>query len=97
MLLIFVLTSISVISVCKSDQFVAYKNVIPQTKFANIKICKQKLLSIYQHNNVYWSTIRPYSNNCLHPYGRQTSHGRQNGQNNFNNNSWGCDKIITII
>ena len=51
----------------------------------------QKLLSTYQHNNVYRFTSRPYSDNCTHPYGQQTGHGRQPGQNNFNNNSWGCD------
>ena len=31
----------------------------------------QKLLSNYQHKNVYRSTNRPYSNNRMHPYGRE--------------------------
>ena len=51
----------------------------------------QYSLSNYQHINFYRSTNRPYSNDCMYPYGRQTGHGRQTGQNNFNNNSWGCD------
>ena len=50
----------------------------------------QMSLSNYQHNNVYSSTNRPYSNDRMHPYGRQTGHSRQTVQNNFNNNSWGC-------
>ena len=51
----------------------------------------QTLLSNYQYKKVYRSTNRPYSNDRMHPYGRKTGHGRQTGQTNNNNNSWGCD------
>ena len=57
----------------------------------------QKLLSNYQHNNVYRSTNRPYSNNRMHPYGRLTGHGRQTGQIDLNNNSLSCDSNYNYI
>ena len=68
-----------------------FLRVKPAPDYTGKAKSNQKLLSNYQHKNVYRSTNRPYSNDRMHPYGRQTGHGRQTGQNNFNNNSWGCD------
>ena len=80
---------------CLSSYVFKHSSKLPRVKpdpdYTGKANPNQKSLSNYQHKNVYGSIIRPYSNDRMHPYGRQTGHGRQTGQINFNNNSWGCD------